>query len=63
MTLRENILDVLRLRFGKTGKTIETAISQVQEIDTLKHLLQNAIGCESLDVFRNIRIDPQARQR
>ncbi|GHT36038.1 hypothetical protein FACS189427_06840 [Planctomycetales bacterium] len=51
---RDDVLDVLRIRFKKISKRIETAIQQMNDPIALKSLLAEATACQTLDEFAEV---------
>lgn len=48
---RENIIDVLRIRFDFVPEEVETAVTAIHNLSTLKQLLKQATLAESLEAF------------
>ncbi len=60
---RKNIVQVLRKRFGTEALLdIETALADIDSLETLKALLDPVIDCRSLAEFRK-ELPATARQR
>ena len=50
-TARENVIEVLEVRFGKVSNTIVEKINDINDLSVLKALLKDAIAIPSTDVF------------
>ncbi len=51
LNARENLIDVLELRFGNVQKAIKEKIDNINEPSTLRDLLKKAVQIESMSEF------------
>jgi len=48
------VIEVLEIRFGELPEGLKTAISEVQDINRLKHLHREAIRCADVEGFTRV---------
>jgi hypothetical protein len=51
---RENILDLLQVRFGEVPPSVVEAVNRLEEITTLKQLLRQTISVGSIAEFEQL---------
>jgi len=51
---QEDVIEVLEIRFGELPEGLKTAISEVQDINRLKHLHREAIRCADVEGFTRV---------
>ncbi|MCT7958375.1 hypothetical protein [Laspinema palackyanum] len=53
-TQRENILDILQVRFGEVPQSVVEEVNRLEEIPTLKQLLRQTISVGSIAEFEQL---------
>ena len=53
-TQRENILELLQVRFGEVPQSVVEAVNRLEEITTLKQLLRQTISVGSIAEFEQL---------
>ena len=61
-TQRENILDLLQVRFGEVPQSLVEAVNHLEDISTLKQLFLQAISVGSLAEFGQLLDSSTDRQ-
>jgi hypothetical protein len=59
---RDDIKEVLKIRFGEIPLEIEAALNQISDLSVLKEKLKIAVTVNSIEEFQQTLLDKQAPQ-